>query len=128
MTNYLRELVVEVTTDASGDAVVTTQKFTGRIVQVAIDFGDLAGTTTVAITTDGVPAETVLSLAAGNTDAVYGELKRAAVDGADGSDITGAYGDIFVVNSGLTITLASGGNAASGTFRIMIEDYANGGL
>lgn len=125
---YLRRLEHEVTTDASGDATVTTQRFTGRVIEIGIDFGDLAGTTTVAVATDNTPSENVLTLAAGNTDAVYGGLKRPAVDGTDGSDITGAYSDIYVVDSALTITLAAGGDTNTGTFYILVEDFGLGGL
>lgn len=128
MTNYLRRLEVEVTTDASGDAVVNTDRITGKVIGIDVDYGDLAGTTTVDVDVVGTPSYKVLDLAASNTDATYHGLKRLAIDGADGSEIAGVYTDIYVVDDVLSIAIANGGNAKSGTVRVLVEQYVAGGV
>lgn len=121
MAGRIIELAVELTTDASGDAVVTTRKVTGKVRRVAVEYGTLEGTTTVDITEDSPAAPAVLSLSASNTDAVYPNIKQG-VTNTSGAAIASTYGDIYLADVGLTVTVASGGNAKTGTVYIQVEE------
>lgn len=116
------EKVLEITTDASGDAVASTQPVSGEIHRVAISYGSSVAGRDVTIVIDDTIDVPVLTLTDNNTDAVYQPVSLVQ-DSADGSNIAGLYGRIHVNDLPIKVTVAEGGNAQSLTVKILvIED------
>lgn len=120
MRNNLRRIAVDLTTDASGDAVETTDAFNGIIRRIrVIRSGGAAATTTVDIDTDdGVK---ILDLAAGATDVTVNGPRLLASDNA-GADIAGVYVDAYVAHQSLTITVDAGGDTQPVSVEIVVEE------
>lgn len=124
MSNVPRELMLELTTDASGDATATTPALTGNVERIVVDYGaGVAITADVIVTDGGSPALTILTLADSNTDAVI--HPRIPVHDAAGAAIAGEYAKAYLNNTPLTVTVAQGGDTQSVSVRILVID-ANG--
>jgi hypothetical protein len=113
MTMGIRRIAV--TTAADGSFSQTVNLF-GRLHGVRVELGDLS-TPDITITDENrsVDLLAVTGLAA---DAFY--QLSAQLQGDDGADLTGAFGPPTVLGL-MSITVAGGGNAKSGTITCLTE-------
>jgi len=117
---------VPITTDSSGDFTKTTEKLTGRLVQLryvpaasnALDANwdlDVVGETTETVLLD------IDNLAATAIQRAIGQIlydETGTVTTWDGTNEFYVPG-ILVVNEGITVTVAQGGNVQSGTLHLI---------
>ena len=113
-------IVVEVTTDGSGDAVAVSEPYTGIITAISYIKTDFATGVDFAIvgqdTGQGIWTEL-------NVDASTIRYPRAAVHAAaTGTAISGGYSPIILLNERVQITIAQGGAAKTGRFEILVAD------
>ena len=116
----------ELTTDAAGDAVFTTPfEVSGRIHTVQYVKDDYVNNVTLSVA-GAETAEVFLALAAGVMDASVTMRPRIPVQAAaDGSALLYGVGYAqtdypVVIGEKITLTVAAGGNAKTGTFYITL--------
>lgn len=118
----IRSIRLNVTTDASGDGTATaTYPASGWLEMVDwIDgtFADGVDATLTVTGTDSANDHTLLTLTNANNDAIY--YPRRVVDTTAGAAATGVY-DRFVFSGYLKLTIAQGGNAATGGAVVYFE-------
>lgn len=120
----LSRFTVSVTTDATGDAVAYSPQCNGLVRTVEY----------VKPTSGGLDIATDIDIIADisgaviwtNDDLAASQVIHPLAQAQDntGADITGAYAPICLADERIKITVANGGNAASGTFIFTIEGVA----
>jgi len=120
----LTRVSVSVTTDESGDAVVYSPQCNGLIRTVEYvkpSSGGLDKATDIDIVAD-ISGAVIWT----NDDLAASQVIHPLAQAQDntGADITGAYAPICLADERIKITVANGGNAASGTFIFTIEGVA----
>ena len=113
------------TTDASGDAVVTTNNAVrGKIHSIVADVGGLADTADITITTpDEVVEQTILNLTDQAADVVVRPLVLATDNAGGALTATGNTYVQYAVFSRLKATIAQGGNALDFVIDVYVEEY-----
>jgi hypothetical protein len=106
---------VAVTTDSGGDFAASFHTY-GTLHGVFVEVGDLS-TPDVTIS-DEVRSVDLLAVSGVAADTFY--QLSSQLQGDDGADLTGAFGAPAVLGS-LSITVAGGGNAKSGTITCLID-------
>lgn len=112
------EYQLAITTAADGTATAYTPKVSGWVDRVIVDKGTLADTADVTITDDQDPAMPVVTISNVTADVVA--QPRRLVQDAAGADITGAYSYVYVHNARIKVAVAAGGDAKTGTVKILV--------
>lgn len=120
---YVERHVVEVTTDASGDATAFTPTVTGRVLAIHYVKDDFATGVDFTITAEAT-GETIWSEVDVNASksvapraAIHTTAGVAALYAASGEEVVDKIG---LANDRVKIVIANGGNAKSGTFHVVI--------
>jgi len=115
----MKEIRLEIATDASGDAtVLATKSVSGRLQRVVWVDGDLVDGVDAVLSATQTPAgvdETLLTLTDANTDSIY--RPRALVHDEAGAALTGTQGGDRVApyfSGTLEVVVSSGGATKSG--------------
>ena len=114
----LRVIEVPITTDASGNAVVETEQFQGRIISIYYP-GGLAATVDLTVTTKET-GQTILSVS--NVAAADIWRPTVPVDDSAGAEIAGQNDFWTVTGEALEFTIAQGGDTQQATLRLMVEN------
>ena len=120
----MKQVHIALTTDASGDATVTTTpRYTGFIEKVELNFGTLAADMDFAMTIEGSTSQAFLTVTdQAAADAVW-YPRVNLVDGADAAAFAAENaGKYYLANEALKVTVAQGGNAKSGEVIITLSD------
>lgn len=117
----ISDIHLAITTDASGDATVTSATpVMGRVVAVEWTDGDLADGVDAVLYSigSGRPDQTLLTLTNANDDDIY--YPRVIAASPTGGDVTGEY--VSPIATGyLRVVVSSGGATKSGAMRVYIE-------
>lgn len=117
---------VAITTDASGDATVTSiGSFYGRLVGLLYEAGDLATGVDITIV-DVATGAVVFTLTDAGTSPLFilPGINRSALTKAvltSGTSNTDAFKDVYVAGE-LSLVAAQGGNAKSGSVALIIDE------
>jgi hypothetical protein len=118
-----RKVVIEFTTDASGDATVYTDAIVGRIHSILYDPGDVATGADLTITTE-TTEQAVLTITNAGTSAVRWSPRLPTHDlagAAETYDGTEPVNDsIVAVDERIKIVVDEGGNAKTGTVTVIV--------
>lgn len=121
----MRHITLPILCSALGAATVNgTTNIMGKLYAILYLPGTIDTAATVTVTSQGIFAKPLLTLAAGGTtDTLY--YPRDLVQGAsDGADLTGTSGgdrDAPLINGIPRVVIASGGAAGAGTLIIYYE-------
>lgn len=117
MANWRQEQI-DITTDASGDATVYTEPFTGRVVNVLYTKTDFATGVDFAITAEqsglGVWSED-------NVDASTSRAPSQIVHDNTGT-ATALYDSVVLVNDRIKFVISNGGATKVGRFRVIYQE------
>lgn len=122
--SYARRLVVELTTDADGNAVGHTPELTGKLSQIRYVKTDFADGVAFAVTAEAT-GESLWSEAAVNASAT--RAPRQATHSTAGAAALFAAGGAAVLDKialaqdRVKIVVSGGGNVKSGAFHVVIE-------
>jgi len=109
--------------DASGDAEAYSEPVRGKILAVHVNYP--TNTCEVDLTTDEAVAQTILDLAAANTDIVI--YPRVKIQNNAGTDITydgsNEVYDNYAVFDRLKLTIASGTATEEVTVDVLVEEF-----
>lgn len=109
---------VTVTTDGSGNGSAVTRAFNGRVVAVRyakVDFSNGVDFTITNTTTgQGIWTQTDVNA----SDVVY---PMQLADDLVGSALTAIYQPVYLADETITIAVAQGGSAHTGTFTVYVE-------
>lgn len=120
--SYVTRHTVVVTTDALGDAEVFTNQLTGRLVSISYVKDDFAAGVDFEITTETTEIDVWKEDDVNATKTVYprhATHTTAGVANATPGDVL--LGEIYLAQERLKIVVDDGGNAASGTFYIIVD-------
>ena len=123
----LRDVRIDFTVDASGDAVVYAKDSVfGRLIAVFYDRGDMDTNTDYILTTDQYPVvEALLTIANAGTSDLIWYPRRLVQKTSDGSALTGTAGgdrEPPLIIGRPKLTVDEGGTSTSGAFILIIEE------
>lgn len=122
--SYVQRVEVDVTTDASGNATVYSEYVTGRLSAIEYVKTDFAAGVDFTITSEN-SGESLWTQNDVNASTVVRPRapthSQAGVASLYASGGTAVQDKIALANDRVKIVIASGGNAASGTFYIVLE-------
>lgn len=110
---------VTVTTDASGDGSAEAGPFSGHLVKVVYVKDDYADGIDVDIT-GAVGASVLLSADNVNASATFYPVVLSSLN-TSGANIASVYSRIPLADELVTVTVAAGGNAKTGTWYLYVE-------
>ena len=116
----LRRHVVQLTTDASGNASGSTPAINGHIESIRYiknNFDDTVDFDVYVGDANGTPVWQQDNVTASTT-----KFLRRQVQGPDGADVTGIYDRFPLASDQVLFVVAAGGNAKSGTFELVFDD------
>jgi hypothetical protein len=122
----MRKVLINITTDASGDATVNhVSTILGKLYSILYKPGTIATGATVTVTCQGVFAKPLLTKAsAGTTDTMYypRDIPHAVADGAALTATAGGDRVMPLMNGVPRVVVASGGNGGVGSLILYYED------
>lgn len=122
--SYVQRHVVELTTDASGDATGYTPQITGRVSAIHYVKTDFADTVDFTITSEATGQSLWTQI--NQTASVVKAPRQPTHDGAGVASLYAGSGEpvedrICLANDRVKIVVANGGDTKTGTFHVVID-------